>query len=87
VYLSQSGIVELTSDTALVGHDSWADGRLGDLDHSEVILNDFLLIDFLLIDELRRWRNNDTTIHSPTSFPRNMDQETRNLIQTMPHDL
>ena len=44
VYLTQSGAVELTASTALVGHDGWADGRLGDLDHSEVILNDFLLI-------------------------------------------
>jgi predicted MPP superfamily phosphohydrolase len=55
VYLSQSGVVELTPTTALVGHDGWADGRLGDLDGSDVILNDFLLI-----DELRRWRNPHT---------------------------
>jgi predicted phosphohydrolase len=52
VYLSQSGVIELTSRTALVGHDGWADGRLGDLEGSEVILNDFLLI-----DELRCWRD------------------------------
>ena len=55
VYLSQAGVVELTPNTALVGHDGWADGRLGDLDGSEVILNDFLLI-----DELRRWRDAHT---------------------------
>ena len=55
VYLSQSGAVELTPSTALVGHDGWADGRLGDLDRSEEILNDFLLI-----DELRCWRDADT---------------------------
>ena len=52
VYLSQSGVVELTPHTALVGHDGWADGRLGDLDRSEAILNDLLLI-----DELRCWRD------------------------------
>ena len=52
VYLTQSGAVELTASTALVGHDGWADGRLGDFDHSEVILNDFLLI-----AELRCWRD------------------------------
>ena len=28
VYLSQAGVVELTPNTALVGHDGWADGRL-----------------------------------------------------------
>jgi predicted MPP superfamily phosphohydrolase len=55
VYLSQSGVVELTPSTALVGHDGWADGRLGDLDRSEEILNDFLLI-----DELRCWRDAHT---------------------------
>ncbi len=55
VYLSQSGVVELTSNTALVGHDGWADGRLGDLDGSEAVLNDFLLI-----DELRHWQNHHT---------------------------
>ena len=55
VYLSQAGVVELTPSTAMVGHDGWADGRLGDLDHSEVILNDFLLI-----DDLRCWRDTNT---------------------------
>jgi len=55
VYLTQAGIVELTPNTALVGHDGWGDGRLGDLDQSEVILNDFLLI-----DELRCWRDANT---------------------------
>jgi predicted MPP superfamily phosphohydrolase len=55
VYLSQSGVVELTPKTALIGHDGWADGRLGDLNRSEVILNDFLLI-----DELRCWRDAHT---------------------------
>ena len=39
MYLSQSGVVELTPHTALVGHDGWADGRLGDFDGSDVILN------------------------------------------------
>ncbi len=55
VYLSQAGIMELARGTALVGHDGWADGRLGDLDGSEVILNDFLLI-----DELWHWRDRHT---------------------------
>jgi Icc protein len=55
VYLSQAGVIELTPNTALVGHDGWADGRLGDLDRSEEILNDFLLI-----DELRCWLDHHT---------------------------
>lgn len=52
VYLSQSGPVGLTPNTALVGHDGWADARLGDFDGSDVMLNDFLLI-----EELRHWRD------------------------------
>jgi predicted MPP superfamily phosphohydrolase len=55
VYLSQAGVIKLTPNTALVGHDGWADGRLGDFDRSEEILNDFLLI-----DELRCWRDAHT---------------------------
>lgn len=55
VYLSQSGLVALTPSTALVGHDGWADGRLGDFDGTEVILNDFLLI-----DDLRHWQDHHT---------------------------
>jgi hypothetical protein len=43
-WLPISGVVPLTATTALVGHDSWADGRLGDFLGSEVLLNDYVLI-------------------------------------------
>jgi Icc protein len=43
-YLSESGVVSLTATTALVGHDSWADGRLGNFFDSRVMLNDYVLI-------------------------------------------
>jgi hypothetical protein len=43
-WLPASGVIPLTADTALVGHDSWADGRLGDFFRSDVMLNDYLLI-------------------------------------------
>jgi predicted phosphodiesterase len=43
-WLSASGVIPLTANTALVGHDSWADGRLGDFFRSEVMLNDYFLI-------------------------------------------
>ena len=46
-WLSASGVVELTPDTGLIGHDGWADGRLGSSVDSQVMLNDFLLIDEL----------------------------------------
>jgi Icc protein len=50
VYLTQEGVAQLTPDTALVGHDGWADARLGGFDRSDVLLNDFFLI-----EELSRW--------------------------------
>ena len=51
VYLTTEDIVELTPNTALIGHDGWADARLGDFDRSDVILNDYHLI-----EELRHWQ-------------------------------
>lgn len=46
-WLTTAGVVPLTETAALIGHDSWADGRLGDGVASDVLLNDFVLIDDL----------------------------------------
>ncbi|MBI3830749.1 MAG: metallophosphoesterase family protein [Planctomycetes bacterium] len=46
-WLTESGVVELGARSALVGHDTWADARLGDFTHTPVMLNDFLLIEDL----------------------------------------
>lgn len=43
-WLPACGVIPLTANTALVGHDSWADGRLGDFFGSQVMMNDYLLI-------------------------------------------
>jgi predicted phosphohydrolase len=43
-WLPAVGVVELSADTCLLGHDGWADGRCGDYEHSEVMLNDYWLI-------------------------------------------
>ena len=43
-WLSISGIIELTPNTGLIGHDGLADGRLGNSVRSRVVLNDYLLI-------------------------------------------
>lgn len=43
-WLNDSGVVEVTPEVGLVGHDSWADGRLGDYESSELLLNDYILI-------------------------------------------
>jgi len=50
--LAQSGVVELTPATALVGHDGCADARLGDYENADVLYNDYSLI-----EELRHWDN------------------------------
>jgi predicted phosphohydrolase len=46
-WLPDSGVVELSPATALVGHDGWADGRLGSYEWSDVFLNDYWLIEDL----------------------------------------
>lgn len=46
-WLPTIGVVPLGPAVALVGHDGWADGRLGDYAHSRVQLNDFRLIEEL----------------------------------------
>jgi len=43
-YLPAAGVVEITPDTALIGHGGWADGRYGDFVLSWVVLNDHVLI-------------------------------------------
>jgi 3',5'-cyclic-AMP phosphodiesterase len=44
-WLPDAGVIPLTDDTCLVGHDGWGDGRLGDYRGSDVILNDWGLIE------------------------------------------
>jgi Icc protein len=46
-WLPGEGVVKLTADTALIGHDGWADGRLGNVIDSGVQLSDYLLIEEL----------------------------------------
>jgi Icc protein len=54
VWLNKVDYISLTKETALVGHDSWADGRFGDFEGSSVELNDFRYI-----DELKLWDRSD----------------------------
>ncbi len=54
-WLPAAGVLELTAHTGLIGHDGWGDGRLGDYAHTEVMLNDFLMIEELtLLDREKR---------------------------------
>lgn len=56
-YLSeQDQPVELTPSVALVGHDGWADGRLGDYEKSLVQMTDWHLIsEFIGLGKAERW--------------------------------
>ncbi len=44
IYLTTAGVVELAPHTAIIGHDGWADARLGDYEHSQVWLPDFVAV-------------------------------------------
>lgn len=44
VWLQNAGLVQLSTNVGLFGHDGWADGRLGDFERSTVMLNDYTLI-------------------------------------------
>lgn len=43
-WLPETGVVELTPNVGLVGHGSWPDGRFGDYDGSDLLLNDYFFI-------------------------------------------
>ncbi len=56
-WLNDEGVVSLTERTALIGHDSFADGRLGDYWGSPVELSDFYLIaELISADKAERLR-------------------------------
>ena len=44
-FLDNSGPIKIDSNTALIGHSGWADGRLGNYFNSNVRLNDYVLIE------------------------------------------
>ncbi|MHB8057412.1 MAG: metallophosphoesterase family protein [Desulfuromonadaceae bacterium] len=47
IWLSRSEVVELSPDTCLIGHEGLVDGRLGDPEGSQVVLNDYIHIEEL----------------------------------------
>jgi 3',5'-cyclic-AMP phosphodiesterase len=46
-YLTHNGIIPLSEQTALIGHDGWSDAKAGDYENSDVMLNDYFFIDEL----------------------------------------
>src|SRR5207245_2109809 len=47
VYLTAGGVVQLAPGMGLLGHDGWADARVGDYERSLVMMNDYRLIEEL----------------------------------------
>jgi len=56
VYLTDGPVVEISARVGLVGHDGWADGRIGDYERSMVMMNDYRLIkQFVGLGKEQRW--------------------------------
>ncbi|MFH1764459.1 MAG: metallophosphoesterase, partial [Gemmatimonadota bacterium] len=56
-WLPETGVVQVTPRTGLLGHGSWADGRLGSGAASTVLLNDYVQIrNFIPLDLAARFR-------------------------------
>ena len=54
-WLPLDGVVELSYDVGLVGHDGWADGRYGDYAGSQLVLSDYVAIrDFVGLTKVQR---------------------------------
>jgi predicted MPP superfamily phosphohydrolase len=78
-YLPHEGLVALGEDTALLGHDSWADGRFGDYEGSNMVLNDhFLIRDFALQDKAGRLKQMQRLARSAAAhFTKHLPQALR----------
>jgi predicted phosphohydrolase len=48
-WLSESGVISLNSTTALIGHEGWADARLGKIGLTGTVPRDFMMIEDLKI--------------------------------------
>lgn len=56
IYLTGHGPIRLTDRVGLIGHDGWADGRIGDFERSLVMMHDYQLIDDLSeLNKSERW--------------------------------
>jgi 3',5'-cyclic-AMP phosphodiesterase len=85
---AQSEPVELTPTVALVGHDGWADARLGDYERSLVMMNDYRLIAELAAHGKRdRWPilqalGDEAAEHVRTVLPRALERYPHVLLAT-----
>lgn len=87
-YLTHEDHISLTPDVALIGHDGWADARVGDYEHSTVMLNDYRLIEELApLDkqarlELLRQLGDEAGRHVRRVLPQALQQHATVLLAT-----
>ncbi len=75
VYLSHCRVREVTPKIGVVGHDGWADGRIGDYETSMVMMHDYRHIEELSgYGKLERWEH----------MKAQGDQAARHLENTLP---
>jgi predicted MPP superfamily phosphohydrolase len=87
-WLSGMDFISLSKDTALVGHDSWADGRLGNGIKSTLLLNDYLLIqDFIRLPVALRFQKlnalgDEAARHFARVLPKAFEQHKNVILLT-----
>ncbi|MEX0643659.1 MAG: metallophosphoesterase [Pirellulales bacterium] len=89
IYLTQqTEPIELAPGVGLVGHDGWADARVGDYENSEIMLNDYLLIEELAHTSKSRRRElleamgDETAAHFRRLLPLALDRFPRVVLLT-----
>ena len=79
-YLTHSGALSLAEGVGIVGHDGWADGRLGDFERSVVSMYDYKLIkDLVGLNKRERWEvlkrlGDEAAAHIRKVLPAALDQ-------------
>jgi 3',5'-cyclic-AMP phosphodiesterase len=88
IYLTATDVVPLTSQTALIGDDGWADARLGKYETSYVMMNDYRLIRELApyTKEQRWWKlkelGDEAAAHIRRVLPEALEQFPNVLLAT-----
>jgi len=87
-WLSESGPVQLSENIAVVGHDSWCDGRFGDYDGSPIELSDFFVIeDLMFLDkdsrlEVMHTAADEAAAHLRSVLPKALDMADHVILAT-----
>lgn len=82
-WLGDREVMPLTPSTALVGHDGWADARLGDYDATTLQLTDFQLIhDFVGLSRAERRRRLEELADEAASH---VSQRLHDALKHFPH--